>query len=155
IRPTSRQARRSISRRRQARVATPSHGASASACRAGRLERVEAAAEERDDRVDLRRDVVFCLRFSARAFASLGQYVEGRGERRGNDLWAKVVFGCVKVIGDRRGDQLLEGRKPGAQVTAERLVAFDAETHLLVRSEERRVGKASGRRWSRHINKTR
>ena len=74
----------------------------------GRLERVEPAAQERDYRVDLppRRRLLSSV--SARAFASLGQDVERRGERGGDDLWTKVVVGCIEVLGDRRGDQLLE-----------------------------------------------
>src|SRR6478672_5082603 len=86
------------------------------------LERVETAAQEREDRVDRCRKISGALRFRLRAFVSLAQRVEGGGEGRGNDLRARVVRGRIEIFGDLRGDHLLELGDPGSQVTAEQLV---------------------------------
>jgi hypothetical protein len=93
--------------------------ASAPAGRARLLERVEAAAQERDHRVDRRRHVGGALRLLLRvSAAALGQDVERGGKGGGDDLWTNVVRRCVEVFGDRRGNQLLELGDPGSQVAA-------------------------------------
>ena len=98
----------------------------------GLFERVEAAAQECDHRVDRSSKVGGALRLLLRASAPLGQDVEGGGEGGGDDLWTNVVRGRVEVLGDRRGDQLLELGDPGSQMVAQGLVAFDADAQLLV-----------------------
>src|SRR5207247_149734 len=97
-----------------------------------RFERLETAAQERDHRVDRRRNLVGALRFRMLCAALLGQDVEGGGEGGGDDLRAQVVRGCVEVFRDCRGNQFLELGDSGSQVAAECLVIFDAETQLFV-----------------------
>jgi hypothetical protein len=105
--------------------------ASTPACRCWFLERVEAAAQECEDPLDLRGKLFGRPSFRLRG-ASVGEEVEGGGERGGDWLRERVVLRSPEILGDRWGDHFRELCDAGAQVTAQGRVAADAAMELLV-----------------------
>ena len=96
------------------------------------LERCEAAAEEGDHRVDLHRDFFRGLPFRARAFASLREDGERGGQAGSDELRTEVACRNAEILGDCRGDHLLELSDSRSQMAAQRLVVVDAAAELLV-----------------------
>src|SRR5262245_46720998 len=81
------------------------------------LQCVEAGAQEREHRVEFRRDVLGLRQFRPGSVVSFEQQVEGRRERRGNDLRAEIAVGSTEVLRDRGRDQFLELSDAGSEMT--------------------------------------